>query len=183
MISFPQAGLHGIRNLQRFSGRDSRSHFWFYALWLFVVQQVLSAVVVAGVVIWGFTSDLDAISSPPPSPADAITTDHLAFIQAIIWSVLATVILVVLLLAASVTRRLHDSDLRGWWGLMPLPFLFFGAGAMVFIVGSAGQPSMRLFGLMFINNAIYLLALLVLVILLCRASTPGPNRFGPPATG
>lgn len=180
MIGFPAAGLHGIRNLHRFAGRDSRSHFWFYVLWLFVVQQIFSAVVMAGVIVWGFGPDMDAIASPASEPVDAISAGHLAFLRSTLWALVVTVVLIVALLAASVTRRLHDSNLRGWWGLMPLPFLLFGLGAMAFIVGSTEEPSLRLFGLVFINNAVYILVLIGLVVLLCRASTPGPNRFGLP---
>lgn len=44
---------------------------------------------------------------------------------------------------------------------------------------SAGQPDLRLFGLLFLNNLIYLGTLGLLVIFLCLNGTRGPNRFGP----
>ncbi|MEZ0243850.1 MAG: DUF805 domain-containing protein [Sphingomonas sp.] len=88
----------------------------------------------------------------------------------------------VLLLAAAVTRRLHDSDRRGWWGLLPLPFLAtaFALFPTLFTSGGGEDPDMTLFLLLFANNLVYLICLGLLVALLCLNGTRGENRFGPP---
>jgi uncharacterized membrane protein YhaH (DUF805 family) len=94
--------------------------------------------------------------------------------------------LAVLLLAAAVTRRLHDRGRRGWWGLAPLPFLVVGMTVFprlfkTTLAGEMTPDSMRLFGLMFANNLLYLGSLGLLIFLLAGASQPNANRFGPPA--
>ncbi|WP_241217854.1 DUF805 domain-containing protein [Sphingomonas sp. 2R-10] len=93
-------------------------------------------------------------------------------------------LLSVLLLAAAVVRRLHDSGRRGWWGLLPLPFLATGLIAMIVVFGRVGfspaEPDVVPFVVLFLNNILYLAALALLVVQLCRPSDPGPNRFGPP---
>jgi uncharacterized membrane protein YhaH (DUF805 family) len=65
--------------------------------------------------------------------------------------------LAVVLLAAAVTRRLHDRGRRGWWGLPPLPFLLVGMTAFPrffnsTLAGEMTPDAMKLFGLLFANN-------------------------------
>ncbi|EIZ80405.1 hypothetical protein WSK_0963 [Novosphingobium sp. Rr 2-17] len=91
----------------------------------------------------------------------------------------------ILLLAAAVSRRLHDTGRRGWWGLLPLPFLFAGFVFMPRLfaqVSDGASPDMGLFGLLFLNNMVYLGSLAVLVILLAQPEQRQANRFGPPAS-
>jgi uncharacterized membrane protein YhaH (DUF805 family) len=80
-----------------------------------------------------------------------------------------------------VTRRLHDRGKGGYWGLPTAIFLVIGLVAMprVFdnFAHSAGEPDMRLFELMFLNNLLYLASLAVLVVQLVLDGTRGPNRF------
>jgi uncharacterized membrane protein YhaH (DUF805 family) len=92
--------------------------------------------------------------------------------------------LAVLLLAAAVTRRLHDRDRRGWWGLPPLPFLIVGLTAFPnffkrTLTGEMSPDAMKLFGLLFANNMLYLASLGLLIFLLAGASEQKENRFGP----
>lgn len=177
MTDFVAAGIHGLRNLLRLSGRDSRSQFWFYMLWLMIAQQLLSGVAVGVLMVTDFGS---LAGTRPPSVAapSAVSPDHLAFFGTVMSLIVGSVVLVVALLAAAVVRRLHDSDLRGWWGMMPLPFLLFTMMAMASLTSSLEHFSPRLFGAMFVANLIYLIALVVLIVLLCRPSTDGANRFG-----
>jgi uncharacterized membrane protein YhaH (DUF805 family) len=86
------------------------------------------------------------------------------------------------LLAAAVSRRLHDSGRRAYWGLMPLPFLLFGLTAfpaMMTQMTASGEPDLSLFFLLFFNNLLYMVALVSLIVFLALRGTTGPNRFGP----
>ncbi|EGF90575.1 hypothetical protein ABI_36000 [Asticcacaulis biprosthecium C19] len=85
------------------------------------------------------------------------------------------------LLAAAVARRLHDRGKSGAWGLMPLPFITF-ASVMMPTVFAQTFADMGLFFTMFINNVLYIAALVFLVILLAGAGSEGENRFGPDPT-
>lgn len=96
-------------------------------------------------------------------------------------------LLAIVLLAAAVVRRLHDSGRGGWWGALPLPFLVIGLVAMFRIFDTMQRvaepgftPPVLPFVVLFANNMLYLGMLALLVVQLCRPSDPGVNRFGPP---
>ncbi|MBS0478965.1 MAG: DUF805 domain-containing protein, partial [Proteobacteria bacterium] len=100
----------------------------------------------------------------------------------------------IVLLAAAVARRLHDSGRSGWWGA-PTPILLIAGlvGMMhVFAVMSAAPASNALdgppidfasFGVMMLCNLAYLASLVLLVILCSLPSQAGDNRYGAPANG
>lgn len=106
------------------------------------------------------------------------------------WFVGATAItglLAIVLLAAAVVRRLHDSGRGGWWGALPLPFLVIGLVVMLHVFGTMGRiaepgfvPPFLPFVVLFANNMLYLGMLALLIVQLCRPSDPDANRFGPP---
>lgn len=191
--------MQGLCGLTRFSGRDARSVFWPYA-----------GVVIAGVFLGGglaiawamepvfrdmarFAAEHPEATTVQAAPGhysisidgshpDAPVPDLARF-----FSVLAGIVgLAIALLAASVSRRLHDIGRRGWWGLLPVPFLAFGMIAfpiMIRDITTNPTPNLGLFFAIFASNVVYMLALATLVVLLCLRGAPGPNRFGEaPAT-
>lgn len=90
-------------------------------------------------------------------------------------------------LAVSV-RRLHDSDLPGWWLLMPIGAAIAGLGLLiggvVAVLADVFFPGVHHgFGLaiaLTLAGGLLLLASLVIgLVLMLRPSTAGPNRFGP----
>lgn len=181
MSSFSDAVRHCLRNLATFRGRDTRSQFWFYVLALFIAQQILT-VVIAALLIFGVIGPaFGADTSPDP-------TTFFATFRLFMAAALAIPIVAIVLLAAALVRRLHDRGLSGWWASMPLPFLLFGTVAFIQQFSTFNQPEPTfdhgLFGLMFVNNAVYLATLLALVVLLVKESDPRQNRYGePPSFG
>jgi uncharacterized membrane protein YhaH (DUF805 family) len=174
---------HNLGNLTRFSGRTGPKTFWLYvaAVMLFymggIMLMIVPPMVSTMIAIQSAASEHggDPWAGGPVEPG--IPPNFMLF--AIVNAVL--IVAVILLLAAAVSRRLHDTNRRGWWGLMPVPFLLGGAIGMSLLFGSFGngrEPDMRLFLLMFVNNLIYLVMLAILVVLLAWKGTPGPNRFG-----
>ena len=98
---------HGVDGLARFDGADTRATFWPYAITILVAQQILSWIAaglfqstalafVGEIHMIGDTVDVDV-------PLIARGAFNLAVIQVLV------VALDVLLLAASVTRRLRDA--------------------------------------------------------------------------
>ena len=94
--------------------------------------------------------------------------------------------LAVLLLGASVSRRLHDTGKTGFLGLLPLPFLAFAFILMPRLFAAfTAEPGSDLpfdpviFAALFLNNMVYLATLALLIYLLTRDSTPGENKYGP----
>jgi uncharacterized membrane protein YhaH (DUF805 family) len=187
--------VSGLTGLGRFSGRDSLGRFRPYA----------ASVVAAGFIIggaglaWamqGVFAEMQAFASAHPEAAtvatspgsysiaidathpDAPSPDFAGF-----FTVLALMVgFVVILLAAAVSRRLHDSGLPAYLGLIPLVFLTVGICLFPIMMAdfeNSAEPNMGLFAALFLNNILYLVALGTLIILLARRSVEGPNRYGP----
>ncbi|MFD1036558.1 DUF805 domain-containing protein [Sphingomonas hankookensis] len=187
-----------LTRLTRWSGREPRRLFWPWVACVMVGNMI--AGMVAGVpVVVGIARNMAAFAQSHPERTTVTSgPDHYSMqidgpvppelmMEPMRWFVpLVAVVglLSVLFLAASVVRRLHDAGRRGWWGLLPLPFLVTGMIAFGLMFDQIGQPGvvpdMAPFALLFGNNIAYLVALIVLVVQLCRPSDPGPNRFGPP---
>lgn len=187
--------LDGFRRLADFSGRDRRGRFWPYAL----VVVALVYVGLAGVMIpmmAGVFAEAAAYAAANPDQATVVTGPGYYSVQihdpnAIAlpdFSLFFTAVgiagaLAVILLAAAVTRRLHDTGRAGWWGLPPVAFLTTGLllfPRMMDQMMQTEEPSMGLFFLLFANNIVYVICLLGLIILLVLDGTRGPNRYGPP---
>lgn len=184
---------HNLGNLLTFSGRTRPSHFWLYAVVVIVIG--MGAMMVAmGFVMNDAFARIARFSEEHPDQVEVIRSatgttwrikgnhpELFPDVSLFIYTVGGVALVAILLLAASVTRRLHDSDRRGFWGLLPLPFLA-GAFALfppMFTSVGGAEPDMGLFALLFVNNLIYLACLGVLVVFLCRKGTRGENRFGP----
>ena len=159
-MSFTESVRSVLSQYAVFSGRASRSEYWWYYLFTFLVGLVTSAV--DGAV----RSALDVAFSPV--------------------SLLVSLALLVPGLAVAV-RRLHDSDLSGLWILGPLLIsVAASVGAVVAVIvtiGGAlgGDDRVSGAGLVILGIAVLLLVASAIwwIVLMVRQSTPGPNRFGP----
>jgi uncharacterized membrane protein YhaH (DUF805 family) len=158
-VSFATAVRSVLRQYATFQGRATRPEFWWWYLFTFVVNIVGSGV-------------------------DQLTdaTIGVSFVGAVV-----SLGLLVPTLAVSV-RRLHDSDLSGWWLLAPICLGLVGLG--LFLAGLAaiivpafvdGAPGLRWLTIAFFAaGALILLGSAILnLVLMLRPSTPGANRFGP----
>lgn len=186
--------LRGFRSLTRFSGRDRRSQFWPYA----GVAVAVTFIVMGAAMLWvmsGFWADAMEVARTHPETVtvesgpgyysrsvdltgSGLMPDFTGFSAVMGVSVVAYVAL----LAAAVSRRLHDTGKSALWGLMPVPFLLFGAGFFPMMMNDMMQspePNLALFFLLFFNNMAYVVGLISLIVLLCLGGTSGLNRFGP----
>lgn len=191
--------IRGFRGVARFSGRDSRGQFWSYA-GVVIAVVFFGFGIVMSLVMNGMFAEMQAfavahpeaatIQSSPGSYSIAIDASHPAAPMPDLgpfFAVMAAMILTAIsLLAAAVSRRLHDSGRRAFWGLMPVPFLLGGLAIFPLMISqfaATDEPNFGLFFLMFFNNLAYMVALVSLIILLTLRGTRGPNRFGPEAIG
>jgi len=129
-----------------FSGRARRSEFWPF----FLFQILLG--IAAGI--------LDsALVAGGQKPFTAVVTLAL-FLPSL----------------AVAARRLHDTNRRGWWMLLPLPFIIFGA----VLAGVASMSGIMLVVLLGAVLAIIGLGFaIMLIVWYCTKGTAGANRFGP----
>ena len=114
-MNFVEAVKSGYQNYVNFSGRSSRSAFWWWVLFQVIVSVVIGAVEGGG----------------QASMGDGMMMSYSAGPIAMVWS-LANFLPG---LAVSV-RRMHDIDKSGWWVLINLIPLI---GFIIYIVWAAGK--------------------------------------------
>lgn len=149
----PSNVTRGLRVIGTFAGRDSPAQFWPYAAVVlvvtFITSFVLDAVIIALSVVLGGDSGISAVP----------------LIILIVTAVSA--IIVAAVLAAAVTRRLHDRGHSGAWAFPPLVLLLGGMGLMTPLFAAAGQtpePPPALFLVTFGVIVLYFIALGLLVL-------------------
>lgn len=186
--------LRGFRNLTTFSGRDTRGQFWPYAAVVLVVVFIASGVGMT-VAMSGFFAEMQqfaaahpeatTVQSSPGSYSISIDAGHpeapMPDLRDFFVTLGLSVLSAIALLAAAVSRRLHDSGRSALWGLLPVPFVLFGIGLFPVLMNSmmtGAEPDLGLFLLLFGNNMLYLAALGTLVILLSLSTAPGVKRHG-----
>lgn len=194
-----RAILDGFRRVADFSGRDRRGRFWPYALTVVVLVYVALALVLVPIMA-GVFFEAANYAAANPDQATVVTGPGYYSVEiheagavpmpdfGLFFAAVATgAALAVGLLAAAVTRRLHDTGRSGWWGLPPTVFL--ATGLMLFprlmkymtkyMMQEAEAPPLDLAFLLFANNLLYIICLGGLIILLVLDGTKGPNRYGP----
>lgn len=164
--------VRGFKKLADFKGRDRRSQFWPYAgvvcaLW-FVVQGMFGNLVM-------FTA--------------MASGDEANFVIAFIGTMVAGVLLLACLLAAAVSRRLHDRGLSGLWALIPFGLLVAMMSGFGLLFQSVWEDVpmddsstdmsfvFGMLGIMFCN-LLYIASLVTLIVFLCLKGKAGPNRYG-----
>lgn len=175
-----------------FKGREDRASFWPYAAFVFVLSMIATYAVMLPPMFKSMQS-MQEYAAAHPDQATVVSGawQHSVSIQGdspefmpdmagMTIGVGLVMLVIVLLYAAAVTRRLHDRGMSGSWALMPVPFLAYSMiqmPRMFSSVGSAAMPDMRLFFSIFISNILYIIALIALIVLLARRSDPESNRY------
>ena len=125
-MQFHEAVSSGFKNYINFSGRATRSEFWYWTLFVSIVL-ILIAILEASFFVATISDD------------GAHPTGQVSFYGTPITSIWALGTFLPGLAVA--VRRLHDTDRRGWWyliGLIPL------VGSIILIVfycleGTSGE--------------------------------------------
>lgn len=182
---------YNLTNLTNFNGRDARQTFWYYVLFLVVIQYVLGIAITVPMMVQGFSSAFQAASSGMDSAAleQQMNTQMLAAMQDAIWIQIAIGSVGALLLVAAVVRRLHDSDHSGWWAVLPFALYAFVLARSpevmrrAFEMAQAAETAAPFDALAMMKGQLAESVLgwvpyLLVIILGVLKSTPGPNRFG-----
>ena len=127
-MTFGQSIKHVFKNYATFSGRASRSEFW----WWYLFTLIISTIVFLPAASWynDFINSMinqsgNAVMVTPPMTGMA----SLGLALSTIWS-LAVLIPTI----AVAVRRLHDTDKSGWWLLLWFLSCCFGIGAIILII-------------------------------------------------
>ena len=170
-----------LKRYVQFSGRSRRKEFWLWVLFIIIVSVLLSVI------------DRMLGLSPAPKPMTPgqvgvapMPTGPAGFGQfraGVLTSIFSLAIFLPNL--AVQVRRLHDTDRRGWWLLLPV--VPYAIGFILIIVGAlssfrSGQPVQQgAIGLMGVGGLFFVIGLICAIVLLvwfCMDGTRGPNRFG-----
>lgn len=193
-----------LTRLFDFSGRENRQPFWLWVLVVYGVQTVLSFLLTVPFSVV-MSTRMQALGrydqeylDVHPEVASRIVMDAMSpmFTGLLVFSaVLALVTL--LLLAAAVTRRLHDSGRSGWWGApvallqlatlagyaIMLPRFFreiaaMGPNASPEAVSALMAAIVPVVALTMLAGLVGFVLMILLVVFLAQRGTIGPNRYG-----
>jgi uncharacterized membrane protein YhaH (DUF805 family) len=181
---------HNLRRLVDFRGRDTRGQFWPWAAILYLLSLIAATVVFAPVMAdWMARIQRYIIEHPKGPPvadpyktgANIFPTEMMPDFSRMYVPMMIIKAVWILLMAASVTRRLHDRDRSGLWALAYVASAAIAAwfGPTVFASMSSGNLPGALLPLLTINNLLGFLVMVLLIIQFANRGTAGPNRFGP----
>ncbi|MBV1689837.1 DUF805 domain-containing protein [Novosphingobium sp. G106] len=186
---------HCLANLFNFSGRDRQDQFWPYAgivigatvaSWLFYGVTMIGSAIGRMQEFAQTHPDEVTVEQGPGHYSIQVHGNHpelMPDMQPFLGLVMVGALVVVVLIASAAARRLHDSNVPGWIGLIPVFFLSSGFWLMndMFAGIRAGkEPELGRFFLTFANNAVYIACLVGVIYLLARKGTLGDNPYGPP---
>lgn len=191
-----QSLKHGIGGLARFKGRDRRGLFWPYALAVIALTFVGLAMVMLPEMNASFDRMSRYVAENPDRGHVTYSTSGMEVsvegnhpelmpdFGKMFGGMAAVMGGMFVLLAAAVTRRLHDVGRAGFWGFLPL--ILLGSAFVVFpwamqTMGTGDNPDLRPFLIAFANNVLYLAALALLLVFLVTQGKAEANRYGPPS--
>ncbi|KAF0677353.1 DUF805 domain-containing protein [Profundibacterium mesophilum] len=169
-MTFTQSVAHVMRNYVTFSGRASRSEYWYFVLFAFLGAFLLGLVDRA---VFGTT-----LVETGPGTARLEANGPLAGIFSL---------LTLIPMIAAGWRRMHDTGRSGLYLIYPLIVMAGIFGFMTFMVGigpmMAGDYASIVAGastvVMFVAAITLMISPLLVLWWLARPSQPGPNAYGP----
>lgn len=191
-----EAVRYNLSNLTNFSGRDSRSTFWFYVLFLIIVQ---FAVTIVLSLIGGGAMVADVFRTASHGADEAVMQQHMLarmgdLTRVSMWGSAVLSLVMTAMLAASFTRRLHDSDKPGWIAAVTVIMQLIVVGLTISIMGemasfitsmtpdnpAAMQAAIQAKqGKFALSGALGWLPTLSVVVFGVWPSSDGDNRYGP----
>ena len=119
-MGFGQSISHVFRNYVNFSGRASRSEFWWWVLFNFIISLILNIIDnIIGLHIGGSTQEIVFNNQVIPLVNQGVGVLSFLWFLAVVLPSLAVAV-----------RRLHDGDHSGWW------LLWGGLLSIVCCIGS-----------------------------------------------
>lgn len=188
--------VRGFKKVLDFKGRDRRSSFWPYAGVIIAGGVVATVVAMVPAAVRMFNQTL-AFAEANPDKATITRTPTSVHVRihdptgmppmdvvSMVWPMSLVLVVMALLLAAAITRRLHDRGLSGFWALIPLAFYGFGLASWARLMSSAftqtADAAQFIVDFMLTMLVVLLgqLSMIVMVIMLALKGKTGPNRYG-----
>ena len=123
---------HNLANLSNFTGRDARQTFWYYVLFVYIVTTVVSMLAMIPAMVGMFTNIIDVAKAggSEQTAQQTVANSMSSLFGSVGWVSMVVGALFIILLAASLVRRLHDSDMPGLWALAPCALQAIGIAMM-----------------------------------------------------
>lgn len=182
---------YNLSNLMNWKGRDARQTFWFYVLFLFIVQyavgMLISMPMMGGLVRGAFTAAQQGASDAEMQAR--MMAQMAGYMRTSITLTSIVAIIAALLLTASFVRRLHDSDRPGWIAALAV-ILFVGSKVLLWtkmdeivnaMTRTQPQDIAAIMGIQskLVSSSVLSWAAIIIVLAFgVWPSTQGPNRHG-----
>lgn len=183
---------YNLKNLAKFSGRDGRSAFWPYFLFIVILNILVVLAVSAPTIAAALNAGIDAAGSGSTVEVEAAILERMLELTPVLaWLGIIVSALNMLLLSAAFVRRAHDSGLPGLVLLVPvglqLLWTFFAVRQLdglrdtmrAIVEAQAKGEAPKVGSGMIAQDLIGWLAILVVVAIAILKSQPGPNTYGP----
>jgi len=180
---------HNLANLFNFTGRDARQTFWYYVLFVYIVTTVVSMLAMIPAMVEMFTNIIDVAKAggSPELAQQTMANSMSGLFSSVGWVSIVVGGLFIILLAASLVRRLHDSDMPGLWALAPGALQVMGMAMMpaqlAAITAAMADPAAMsdptaLYRAQGVAGLIGWVAIGLVIWFGVRKSSAGANRFG-----
>ena len=182
---------YNLARLADFSGREDRPTFWWYVLFLVIVDVVVS-VIASGVLFAGSMASMfqDVQTGGDPVALQTQMMQQMApHMLTMMWVSGSLKVAIALLSVAAFVRRLHDSNSSGWWAALAVAVQVVTVAIALSMASqiegtvaaiAAGDLSPAVNGQLEISrmSLIGWIAPLLVLVFGAMRSSPGPNRYG-----
>ncbi|MCB2088177.1 MAG: DUF805 domain-containing protein [Sphingomonadaceae bacterium] len=183
---------YNLSHLTQFDGRDARQTFWYYVLFLVVMQFGVGIIAAIPLYIDMFTGAFQAAQAGmDEQQMQAMMMANMGDqLRTQVWISAGIGVVISALLAASFVRRLHDAGFTGWIAIIPIATYFFSLGynivnldnmlALMEKAMSATNPqeAFAIQGQMASTSLISWVGILVVIGFGVLKSQAGPNKYG-----
>jgi len=184
---------YNLSHLIDFAGRDARQTFWYYILFLVVIEFGVSIAMSVPLMVGIFSQAIEAAKAGITDQTEIqnmMAAQMGGWLQHTVWVSMVLGLAMILLFVAAFVRRLHDSDKSGWWAALPIATKLFSM-AMTFSVMDRMQEMIATAmqhpeagGMLQYQREMAPYSLLswtgyiVVIVFGIMKSTDGPNRYG-----
>ena len=186
-----EALRYHFKHLLVFYGRDSRQTFWYWFLFLFIVNIAATLIMTLPVTMDAVAVGYDAAKDGDEAAAQAAMMSQMAVVmKRVIVISLAVGVINLMLMAAPLVRRVHDSGNTGLWAIVAGAIYLASlaltwsradeAVALMRRLAAAHDPQMAL-GMqtrVAWDGLLGYVPLIMVIAFGLLKSTPGPNRYG-----
>jgi uncharacterized membrane protein YhaH (DUF805 family) len=182
---------YNLTHVADFRGRDARQTFWYYVLFLFIIQVVAGMAMAIPMIVSIFRGIIAASQAgvtDQQQVAAMMTAQVGGFTQNMLPFSLGLSLVLMLLFVAALVRRLHDSGKPGWWALLPVATQVFSMGLTYSTIGKLQavmsdtmtdpQAAMHYQREVAPYSLISWVGYIAVIVFGIMKSTEGPNRYG-----